>query len=83
MHEISMMQGIHRQIEEMARSHGARRVHRVRVEVGESSAVDPEHLQAAFEVFRGRGVLSENAQLEVRLGEGSDLVIRDVEMETN
>lgn len=114
MHEVSIMQALFRQLEELCQRHGATRVVSAAVEVGELSNVVPELLVQAFEAFRPVEPLLAESRLElrpvaleaacrdcqlhfppqksgfrcprcsspkVRVTQGEDLVLRDVELE--
>ena len=63
-HEYSIVQALLDRVAEEARSHGARIVHRLRVQIGEQSGVESELLAAAFELARER-TLCERADLEI------------------
>lgn len=65
MHEYGLVSGILRRVEEEAQRHGAHRVHRIFVSVGELAGVDPELLVRAYDTFRERTVCAA-ADLEVR-----------------
>lgn len=66
MHELSIVQALCDQVKEVAISHGAQKVVRIVIEVGELSNVVPELLQTAFAVFREAEPLLENAEIESR-----------------
>lgn len=66
MHELSIVQGLCDQLAELAREHGARRVHRLVVEVGAISNVVPELLRQAFLAVREVDPLVAEAVLEIR-----------------
>ena len=66
MHELSIMQSLHEQVTELARTHGARRVVRVALDLGALSNVVPELLREAFLAFREADPLFTAADLEIR-----------------
>jgi hydrogenase nickel incorporation protein HypA/HybF len=66
MHEMTLMVGLVRRIEEIAREHQAARVVRVRVAVGSLAHLSPEHLREHFEEAT-RGTAAEGAELEIRV----------------
>jgi len=66
MHEVSIMESLHEQLVSLAREHGASRVRRVAVEVGELSNVVPEMLNQAFLAFREVEPLLAGATFEIR-----------------
>ena len=64
MHEMSLAESVREIVEETARANGARRVTRVRLEIGALSQVEPEALRFGFDVVM-RGSLAEAAVLEI------------------
>lgn len=64
MHELSIAQSVIELIESEAARHAARRIRKVRLVVGEMSAVVPEALQFCFEVA-SEGTVAEGAGLEI------------------
>lgn len=66
MHELSIVQALCDRVKETARSHGAQKVTRIVIDVGELSNVVPELLQGAFAAFREAEPLLESAALEIR-----------------
>jgi len=66
MHELSIMQALVDTVEALVRQHGARRVVRLVVEVGEMSNVIPMYLRNAFLAFREVKPFLAQAELEVR-----------------
>ncbi len=52
MHEYSLVQAMMQRVEEEARAHNARRVHRVQVRIGSLSGVEPDLFASAYEVLR-------------------------------
>jgi hydrogenase nickel incorporation protein HypA/HybF len=66
MHESSLMVGLVRRLEEIAREHHAQRVVRVQLALGALAQLSPAHLREHFEAAT-RGTLAEGAELEVRL----------------
>ena len=66
MHELSIVQGLCRQLDELATENGASRVHAITVEVGVLSNVIPELLRQAFLAFRPEVPLLAEAELTVR-----------------
>jgi hydrogenase nickel incorporation protein HypA/HybF len=63
-HEYSLVLSLIEQVQEEARGHRARVVHRVRIKVGELAGVEPELLSYAFEIAR-QGSVCEKAELDV------------------
>jgi hydrogenase nickel incorporation protein HypA/HybF len=78
MHEYSLMRGLMRKIESVARDNQARRVVGVRVRLGALSHMTPEHFREHFE-HAARGTLAEDARLDFELGRsGADPRAHDV-----
>jgi hydrogenase nickel incorporation protein HypA/HybF len=66
-HELSVCQGLLREVARMAAEHDAVAVDRIVLQVGGLSGVEPPLLERAFEVARA-GTLAEAAELEIRAG---------------
>lgn len=64
MHEFSIVQSLLDIIQEQAKAHGAKRVHKVELLVGVLSGVEPHLLQLAFETFK-EGTIAESAQMVI------------------
>ena len=64
MHEYSLMLALLERVEEAAAAHHALAVHRVCVQVGDLSGVEPELLDSAFGIVRG-GTICEHAVLDI------------------
>ena len=64
MHEYSLIRSLLDRVAAAARQHGAVRVERLRVRVGELAGVDRELLASAFELARA-GTCCDGAELEV------------------
>ncbi|MBE9069837.1 hydrogenase maturation nickel metallochaperone HypA [Leptolyngbya cf. ectocarpi LEGE 11479] len=64
MHEISLMQAALTVALDHAQAQGAQHIHRLQLQVGDLSGVDPEALAFAFDVVT-RGTLAEKAELEL------------------
>ncbi len=65
MHELSIMQALFEQLQGIARTYGARRVLKFRIEVGPLSNVVPELLREAFQAFRAAEPLLEKAEMDL------------------
>lgn len=65
MHEYSIVQALIERVDQEARAHGATRVHRVRVSIGELAGVEVGLLRTAFETFQQR-TSCDGAALDVR-----------------
>lgn len=66
MHELSVCQSLLSQIEMTAMQHHASRVHRVSLQIGPLSGVEPQLLQQAFPIAVA-GSIADNAVLEIEL----------------
>jgi len=66
MHELSVCQSLLGQIEITAWQHHATRVHRVQLQIGPLSGVEPQLLQQAFPIAVA-GSIAETAVLEIEL----------------
>lgn len=64
MHELAVCQGMLRQVESVAREHGAHSVDVIHVQIGPLSGVVPELLQHAFPLASA-GTVAEHARLEL------------------
>jgi hydrogenase nickel incorporation protein HypA/HybF len=64
MHELSLMAGLLRQIEEAALASGAGRVTAVSLKVGELAGVEPALLSGAFDLL-APGTVAEGASLDI------------------
>jgi len=66
MHELALMEELHRIALAAAAAQGAQRIHSVMLRVGRLSGVDPDALAFAFEVVMAGGI-SEGARLELEV----------------
>lgn len=64
MHEMSIVEGVRRVIEEAGRAQGFARVTKVRLEIGRMAGVERAALEFAFDVVM-RGSLAEGAELQI------------------
>lgn len=62
MHELSVCQGLMRQVDAIAQQHHAHRIDKIVLQVGPLSGVVPELIQAAFP-FASAGTIAEQATL--------------------
>ncbi len=67
MHELSICQGLLRQVEQIAKDNDAKAVERIILRVGALSGVEPTLLERAFEIAR-MGTVAEEAELEIEEG---------------
>ncbi len=64
MHEMTLLRGLMKQIERIARDEKAEAVTVVRVQLGALSHISPDHFREHFE-HSARGTVAEKARLEV------------------
>jgi hydrogenase nickel incorporation protein HypA/HybF len=64
MHEYSIVQALIERIDDLARTHRATAVSRVRVKVGRLAGVDPALLRTAYDVYRVR-TICDGAPLDI------------------
>ena len=67
MHELSVCQGLMRQVERIAAQNDAQAVGRILLKVGALSGVEPDLLKHAFTIAR-EGTVASNAELELQEG---------------
>ena len=67
MHELSLCQGLMRQVDQVARENEATAVERILLRVGGLSGVESPLLKQAFQIAR-MGTLAEEAELEIEEG---------------
>ena len=67
MHELSVCQGLIRQVEKIAAQNNATAVDRILLKVGPLSGVEPDLLKHAFSIAR-EGTIAEKARLDVETG---------------
>jgi hydrogenase nickel incorporation protein HypA/HybF len=72
MHELSICQGLMRQVQQVAADNNARSVEKILLRVGGLSGVEPSLLQHAFEIARA-GTIAAEAELEI---EGGPIVVK-------
>ena len=81
MHEMSLVRGLLRQIEDLAGRNQARRVSVVRLKLGPLAHIEPEHLREHF-VDAARGTPAESARLEIETTEElHDLSLESIDVE--
>lgn len=64
MHEYSIVASLIDRVEREAAAHGAKRVHRLHLRIGELSGVESNLLETAFDTFRER-TICDGAQLTI------------------
>ena len=64
MHEYSIVASLIDRVQKEAAAHGATRVHRLHVEIGELSGVELDLLKTAFDTFR-ESTICEQAELAI------------------
>jgi len=86
MHEMSLMRGLLRQVEELASREGASAVTSIRLRLGALSHFSPEHFREHFD-RAAPGTCAEGARLEISTSEdvhdphAQDVLIQSVEIE--
>ena len=87
MHEASLISGLMRRIDTIARADGARRVVGISVWIGALCHMSAEHFAEHFE-HASNGTIAEGARLEVTISDDThdtnaqDIVLRHVEVES-
>ncbi len=87
MHEASLISGLMRRIDAVARADGARRVVGISVWIGALCHLSAEHFAEHFE-HASNGTIAEGARLDVTVSDDThdmnaqDIVLRHVEVET-
>ena len=71
MHEQSLIRGLIKQIEYLAKTHEGDRVTKVRVRLGALSHIQPYSLKEHFALF-AKGTVAEDATLDITVAEGAD-----------
>lgn len=64
MHEYSVGQALMARIDAEAGAHGATRIHRIRLKIGELSGVEPDLLATAFSILK-EGTMCHQAELDI------------------
>ncbi len=64
MHEMALVESVIEIAEEEARKYGARRIRRLRLDIGELSSAEPEALNFCFAAVT-RGTMAQGAELEI------------------
>ncbi len=67
MHELSVCLALMKQVERVAAEHGARRVERIRLQIGPLSGVEPALLKKAFPLAAA-GTVADAALLDIETG---------------
>ena len=65
MHEFSLAQGLFKQLLQLAATHHAEKIIRVRVEVGKLSGIVTESFSFGFEILAGKNELTSEAVLDI------------------
>ncbi len=87
MHEASLISGLMRRVDAVARADGARRVVGISVWIGALCHMSAEHFAEHFE-HASNGTIAEGARLDVTVSDDTrdtnaqDIVLRHVEVET-
>ena len=67
MHELSVCLALRKQVERVAAEHGARRVERIRLQIGPLSGIEPALLEKAFPLAAA-GTVADAALLDIETG---------------
>ncbi len=81
MHELSLAQALLDQLQELAVTHGAKKILQVRVNIGRASGIVIDSFVFGFDAVKMDVPLTMEAVLTIEEVEGSDLVLMRVEME--
>ncbi len=81
MHELSLVQGLLGQLESLAGQHGASRILRVQVSIGEESCIVEDSFRFGFDAVKTESSLTREAELQIKKVPGNDLMLMQVEME--
>jgi hydrogenase nickel incorporation protein HypA/HybF len=83
MHEKSLLLGLMKQIETMARENGGSRVGVVRLKLGPLAHIEPDHLREHF-IDAAKGTMAENARLDIETtDEWHELTLESIDVEDN
>jgi hydrogenase nickel incorporation protein HypA/HybF len=81
MHEMSLLRGLLKQIENSARQHGGGHVRVVRLKLGPLAHIEPDHLREHF-VDAAKDTLAEGARLEIETtDEMHELTLESIDVE--
>ncbi len=82
MHELSLLRGLMRRIERVARDEGVERVREVRLHLGALAHISPEHLREHFDQAAS-GSVADGARLVIDVGtDASDARAQDITLES-
>jgi Zn finger protein HypA/HybF involved in hydrogenase expression len=82
MHELSLLRGLMKQIEEIARREGATQVRVVRLKLGPLAHIEPDHLREHF-TAAAQSTLAQDARLEIETtDELHELTLESVDVAT-
>ena len=80
MHEMTLAENVLQIVEEAARRESLRRVHAVRLEIGQISSVEPEAMRFCFDAVT-RDSVADGARLEIVTTAGAEMRVIEVEAE--
>ena len=83
MHELSLAQGLLSQLHDLAARHQARRIIRIRVEIGPLSGIVVDSFKFGFSCLSAESPLTKDARLDITIpaNDSSDIVLLQVEMD--
>jgi hydrogenase nickel incorporation protein HypA/HybF len=83
MHEMSLLRGLMKQIDETARRHGASRVRVVRLKLGPLAHIEPDHLREHFEEAAA-GTIADGARLDIETtDEMHEFTLESIDLDTD
>ncbi|HUN67626.1 MAG TPA: hydrogenase maturation nickel metallochaperone HypA [Burkholderiales bacterium] len=80
MHELTLAENVLQIVEEAARRESLRRVHAVRLEIGQISSVEPEAMRFCFDAV-ARDSVADGARLEIVTTAGTEMRVIELEAE--
>jgi Zn finger protein HypA/HybF involved in hydrogenase expression len=84
MHDTAIVQSLCNQVEQLAHKHGAHKVVRITLEVGEEFELSPDHMKETFLTFRGASPLLRETEIDFRKSprlHDHEMILRDTELE--
>ncbi len=84
MHELSLAQGLLTQLHDLAARHQARRIIRIRVEIGPLSGIVVDSFEFGFNCLSAESPLTKDAELNITIpaNDSSDIILLQVEMDS-
>ena len=82
MHELGIVESVLKSATAKARESGAKKVTAIRLRVGDMEMLTPEALQESFGLAAA-GTLAEGAKLHVEIIPGHEVIVDEIEIETD